>query len=282
MQTILERDLHKYDLQLRQLKDTQKRDKYKVYGDLLTTYGYSIPEGASSAELTNYYTGDTLVVPLDSTRTPLENAKRYYERYTKLKRTREALEGLMQDVKAEIDQLESIKEALNLSRTEGDLVQIRMEMESSGFVRHRVGREEKKGKGGKAKSKFPQSLPLHYRSADGYDIYVGKNNLQNDELSFHLAKAGDVWFHANDMPGSHVILKTDGTPFEKIPDRAFEEAARLAAYYSKGREAGRVEVDYLERRNLKKPAGARPGYVIYHTNYSIVADADIAGLQEIG
>ena len=282
VQTILERDLHKYDLQLRQLKDTQKRDKYKVYGDLLTTYGYSIPEGASSAELTNYYTGDTLVVPLDSTRTPLENAKRYYERYTKLKRTREALEGLMQDVKAEIDQLESIKEALNLSRTEGDLVQIRTEMESSGFVRHRVGREEKKGKGGKAKSKFPQSLPLHYRSADGYDIYVGKNNLQNDELSFHLAKAGDVWFHANDMPGSHVILKTDGTPFEKIPDRAFEEAARLAAYYSKGREAGRVEVDYLERRNLKKPAGARPGYVIYHTNYSIVADADIAGMQEIG
>ncbi len=280
VQTILERDLHKYDLQMRQLKDTQKRDKYKVYGELLNTYGYNIPEGASRAELDNYYTGEKIVVPLDPTKTALENAKRYFERYTKLKRTKEALDGLLEDVKAEIDQLENIKEALDLSRTEGDLVQIRAEMEESGFVR----RHTEKGRAGKGKgsAKLPVSVPLHYRSSDGYDIYVGKNNLQNDELSFRTAKAGDIWFHANDIPGSHVVLKTGGTPFEEIPDRAFEEAARLAAYYSRGREAGRVEVDYLERRNLKKPAGARPGYVIYHTNYSMIAQADITGLQEAG
>lgn len=277
VQTILERDLHKYDLQSRQMKDTEKRDKYRVYGELLNTYGYTIPAGASSAELDNYYTGEKLVVPLDPTKTALENAKRYFERYTKLKRTKEALESLMQEVKEEIDQLETIKEALNLSMTEGDLAQIRAEMETSGFVRRHV---EKKGSR-KGPSKIPEAKPLHFRSSDGYDIYVGKNNLQNDELSFHTAKASDIWFHANDIPGSHVILKTEGKSFEEVPDRAFEEAARLAAYYSKGREAGKVEIDYLERRNLKKPAGARPGFVIYHTNYSILADADKSGIEEV-
>ena len=268
VQTILERDLHKYDLQSRQMKDTDKREKYRVYGELLNTYGYTIPEGASSAELDNYYTGEKITVPLDPSKTPLENAKRYFDRYTKLKRTREALETLMKEGKAEIDQLENIREALNLSVTEGNLAQIRTEMEASGFVRRHV----EKGKG---------AQPIHFRSSDGYDIFVGKNNTQNDELTFHLAKPTDIWFHANDIPGSHVILRTEGTPFEQVPDRAFEEAARLAAYYSKGRDAGRVEVDYLEKKNVKKPSGARPGFVIYHTNYSILADADKKGLQEI-
>lgn len=278
VQTILERDLHKYDLQSRQMKDTDKREKYRVYGELLNTYGYNIPAGASSAELDNYYTGEKLTVPLDPTKTPLENAKRYFDRYTKLKRTREALETLMKDVKAEIDQLENIREALSLSVTEGDLAQIRAEMEESGFVR----RHTEKGKGSrKGPSRIPEAKPLHFRSSDGYDIYVGKNNLQNEELTFHVAKPTDIWFHANDIAGSHVILKTEGTPFEQVPDRAFEEAASLAAYYSKGREAGRVEVDYLERKNVKKPSGARPGFVIYHTNYSILAEAGKKGLQEI-
>ena len=278
VQTILERDLHKYDLQSRQMKDTDKREKYRIYGELLNTYGYTIPEGSSSAELDNYYTGEKITVPLDPSKTPLENAKRYFDRYTKLKRTREALETLMKEGRAEIDQLENIREALNLSVTEGDLAQIRAEMEASGFVR----RHMEKGKGGrKGPAKIPEAQPLHFRSSDGYDIFVGKNNTQNDELTFHLAKPTDIWFHANDIPGSHVILRTEGTPFEQVPDRAFEEAARLAAYYSKGRDAGRVEVDYLEKKNVKKPSGARPGFVIYHTNYSILADADKKGLQEI-
>lgn len=279
VQTILERDLHKYDLQSRQMKDTDKRDKYRVYGELLNTYGYTIPEGADHAVLDNYYTGEPLNVPLDPTKTPLENARRYFDRYTKLKRTREALEKLMAEGKEEIDQLQSIREALNLSVTEGDLAQIRAEMEEAGFLRKH--NDKGKGKGKKGPARLPQALPLHFRSSDGYDIYVGKNNTQNDELTFHLAKPTDIWFHANDIPGSHVILRTEGAPFDKVPDRAFEEAARLAAYYSSGRDAGRVEVDYLEKKNVKKPSGARPGFVIYHTNYSILADADKKGLQEI-
>lgn len=266
--TILERDIHKYDLQRKQLKDTEKRDKYRVYGELLNAYGYSIPEGAKSAVLDNYYTGEKLTVPLDPAKTPQQNAQHYFDRYTKMKRTEEALSVLTKEVKAEIDELESIRTALDLSLTEGDLAQIREEMEQAGFVRKKT---EPRGK----KRAVPESRPLHFVSTDGYDIYVGKNNLQNDSLTFHFAQPLDIWFHANDMPGSHVILRTNGTPFEEIPDRAFEEAASLAAYYSSGRQAGRVEVDYLERKGVKKPSGARPGFVIYHSNYSILVDAKL-------
>lgn len=274
--TILERDLHKYDLQSKQLKDTEKRDKYRVYGELLNAYGYSIPSGAKSAELDNYYTGEKMVVPLDPTKTAQENAQHYFDRYNKLKRTAEALDGLMKDVKAEIDQLENIRTSLDLSVTESDLAQIRREMEDAGFVHRHTDRNSRR-----AAARLPEAQPLHYLSSDGYDIYVGKNNTQNDQLTFHFAKPSDIWFHANDIPGSHVILRTEGKPFEQIPDRAFEEAARLAAWYSRGRDAGRVEVDYLEKKNVKKPAGARPGFVVYYTNYSINVVPDIHGIRQL-
>lgn len=276
--TILERDVHKYDLQMRQMKDTDKRDKYRIYGELLNAYGYSIPEGASSVELDNYYTGEKVKVTLDPTKSASENAVRYYERYTKLKRTREALETLTQQVHEEIMQLENIKAALDIAETDGDLRQIRKEMEDSGFLKAHPMR------GGSKRIKqrnVPEAQPLHYVSSDGYDIYVGKNNIQNDALTFHMAEGRDIWFHANDIPGSHVILRTGGRPMEEIPDRAFIEAAQLAAYYSKGRSAGRVEVDYLERRNVKKPSGSRPGFVVYYTNYSINVDAVTGGLTPV-
>ena len=301
-QTILERDLHKYDLQTRQLEETKKRDRYRLYGELLNVYGYGIPEGAKSAELENYYTGETIMVPLDPTKTAAENAQHYYNRYTKLKRTKEALEVLMKDVREEIEELQEIRAALDLSVTEADLSQIREEMELSGFLRRsaeakgrgkggsrspqgRSGQSGAKGSSGASRSgrgrRLPAAKPLHYLSSDGYDIYVGKNNLQNDELTFRIGKPSDIWFHANDMPGSHVLLRTNGTPFEEVPDRAFEEAARLAAWYSAGRDAGRVEIDYLERRNVKKPSGARPGFVVYYTNYSINVRADITGMEPV-
>ena len=286
VQTILERDLHKYDLQTRQMKDTQKREKFRIYGELLNAYGYSIPEGAKSAELDNWYSGEKLIVPLDPTKSASENAQHYYERYNRLKRTEAALTEVMEEVKAEIDQLQTIRAALDLSVTESDLAQIRKEMEDSGFVhRHTQDSRGRKGGSGAAQkgrkaSRLPEARPLHYISSDGYDIYVGKNNLQNDELTFRTAKSEDVWFHANDMPGSHVLLRANGTPFEEIPDRTFEEAARLAAWYSTGREAGRVEVDYLQKRGVKKPSGARPGFVVYYSNYSVNVPADITGIRQ--
>ena len=282
VQTILERDVHKYDLQCRQIKDTEKRDKYKIYGELLNAYGYSVPAGEKSCEVLNYYTGENIRIPLDPTLTPQQNAQKYFDRYARMKRTNEALTRLTAEVKAEIDHLRSIQNALEFSTTNGDLSQIRREMEESGFLRRRyTGRKDQRGEGKKGRARTPQSLPLHYISSDGYDIYVGKNNTQNDEITFHMADSRDIWFHANDMPGSHVILRTGGRSMDEIPDRVFEEAAALAAYYSSGREQGKVEIDYLERRNVKKPSGAAPGFVVYYTNYSIIARTDISTLREV-
>jgi predicted ribosome quality control (RQC) complex YloA/Tae2 family protein len=282
VQTILERDIHKYDLQCRQIKDTEKRDKYKVYGELLNAYGYSVPAGAKSCVLDNYYTGQKITVPLDPTLTPQQNAQKYFDRYARMKRTHEALTRLTAEVSAEIDHLRSIQNALAFSTTDGDLSQIRREMEESGFLRRKyTGRKDARADGRKGRARPPQSRPLHYVSSDGYDIYVGKNNTQNDEITFRMADSRDIWFHANDMPGSHVLLRTGGRSMDEIPDRVFEEAASLAAYYSSGREQGKVEIDYLERRNVKKPSGAAPGFVVYYTNYSIIAKTDISALREV-
>ena len=123
------------------------------------------------------------------------------------------------------------------------------------------------------------SKPMHYLSTDGYDIYIGKNNIQNDDLTFKLAGNKDLWFHAKQMPGSHVIVLTRGE--DNLPDRLYEEAASAAAYYSRGSSSAKVDVDYVRRKEVKKPAGAHPGYVIYHTNYSITVKPSIDGLKEI-
>ena len=286
VQTILERDLHKYDLQCKQIRDTEKRDKYRIYGELLNAYGYSVPAGSKSCEVDNYYTGEKLRIPLDPTLTPMQNAGKYFDRYTKLKRTNEALTALTAEVKSEIDHLKSIRTSLDLATNEGDLAQIRQELEDSGLVRRHTGGGKKrpgfdKSSAGKGRARTPVSKPLHYVSSDGYDIYVGKNNTQNDALTFHFADPADIWLHANDIPGSHVILRTGGKSMEEIPDRTFEEAASLAAWYSAGRAQGKVEIDYLLRRNVKKPGGAKPGFVVYYTNYSILARADISGIREV-
>ncbi|MEE8815661.1 MAG: NFACT RNA binding domain-containing protein [Lachnospiraceae bacterium] len=277
--TILERDIHKYDLQQKQLKDTKKREQYRIYGELLNAYGYGIPSGAKSAVLDNYYTGEKLTVPLDPTKTAQQNAKHYFDRYTKMKRTEEELSKITADVKAEIDELEGIRHALDLATTEGDLKQIRSEMQDVGFVHKKQDKNDRRTSGKTAPSK-----PLHFVSTNGFDLFVGKNNTQNDDLTFHFSSPSDIWFHANDMPGSHVILRTAGKAFEDIPDADFEDAARLAAYYSSGARnnpGGRIEVDYLERRGVKKPSGARPGFVIYHSNFSINVLASITGIREV-
>lgn len=268
VQTALERNVKKYDLQLRQMKDTEKREKYRVYGELLNTYGYDVKPGAKTMEAPNYYTGETITIPLDETLTPSENAKKYFDKYGKLKRTYEALSALTLEVKEEIEHLESIAAALDIALQEEDLVQIKEELIESGYIRR---------KGGNKKVKTT-SKPFHYISSDGFHIYVGKNNYQNDELTFKFATGNDWWFHAKKIPGSHVIVKTEG---KELPDRAFEEAAKLAAYYSKGREQEKVEIDYLQKKNVKKPNGSKPGFVVYYTNYSMTIDSDISALEQI-
>lgn len=271
VQTALDRNRKKLSLQQKQMKDTEKKDKYKVYGELINTYGYGLEEGCKSFKAVNYYNGEEITIPLDPTLTPQENSKKYFDRYGKLKRTQEALEVQIADTTSEIEHLESISNALDIAAEESDLSQIKEELMEYGYVKRHYG--NKKGAKMQVKSK-----PFHYVSSDGYDIYVGKNNYQNDELTFKFATGNDWWFHAKKMPGSHVVVKTkDGT----LPDRTFEEAGNLAAFYSKGRTAPKVEIDYLQKKNVKKPAGAKPGFVVYYTNYSLMASPDIAGIRQL-
>ena len=276
--TTLERTVRKYDLQRQQLKDTEKRDKYRNYGELLTVYGYSAEPGADKITVTDYHTDQEVTIPLDPTLTPAQNAQRYFTRYNKLKRTAETLGALTEEVAAEIEHLKSVKTALDLSETEEDLAQIRKELADTGYLKKAAVKDAKSKKGDRGKATEPLSRPLHYRTPDGFDLYVGKNNFQNDRLTFHFADGEDWWFHAKGIPGSHVILKTAG---REIPDRVFELAGALAASYSQARDAGRAEIDYLQRKNVKKPNGAKPGFVVYYTNYSLVADTDISSLTEV-
>ena len=182
-----------------------------------------------------------------------------------------ALNEQLADTESEIEHLESISNALDIARAESDLSQIKEELTEYGYIKkHYSGK-----KGAKAQTK---SKPFHYISSDGFDIFVGKNNFQNDELTFKQATGNDWWFHAKKMAGSHVIVKT---PDGELPDRTFEEAGRLAAYYSKGRTAPKVEIDYIQKKHVKKPGGAKPGFVVYYTNYSLMAEPDITGIQEV-
>ncbi|QHQ62025.1 DUF814 domain-containing protein [Anaerocolumna sedimenticola] len=271
----IERNTKKYELQLKQLKDTEKRDKYKVYGELINTYGYSLEPGAKSLTALNYYTNEEITIPLDSTITPAENAKHYFEKYNKLKRTYEALSNFIEETKMDLVHLDSIRTSLDIALAEEDLAQLKEELMEYGYMK----RKYTAGKpGAKIKKQKITSKPFHYISSDGYHIYVGKNNYQNDELTFKFAVGADWWFHAKKIAGSHVIVQTGGN---EIPDRTFEEAAKLAAYYSKGRDADKVEIDYTEKKNVKKPSGGKPGFVVYYTNYSMLVSPDISGIVQI-
>ena len=267
VQTALERNQKKYDIQSKQLKDTEKREKFRIYGELLNVYGYSLEEGARSLTAQNYYDNTEITIPLDPTKTAQENAQHYFEKYNKLKRTYDATIELLEATREEIRHLESISTSLDIALSEADLVQIREELCEYGYI--------KSHHNGQKKAKIT-SKPLHYLSSDGYHIYVGKNNYQNEYLTFKVATGNDWWFHAKGAPGSHVIVKTNN---EELPDRTFEEAGRLAAYYSKNRNSPKVEIDYIQKKNVKKVAGAKPGFVIYHTNYSMLIESDITGIQ---
>ena len=269
VQTSLERNVKKYQLQQKQMKDTEKKDKYRIWGELLNTYGYGLEPGTKSFEALNYYNNEMVMIPLDPTLSPQENAKKYFDKYSKLKRTADALESLLQETESEIQHLESIASSLDIAVSDEDLVQIKEELIEYGYIRRKYS-------GGK-KVKIT-SKPFHYISSDGYHIYVGKNNYQNEELSFKFASGNDWWFHAKGQPGSHVIVKTNG---EELPDRTFEEAGRLAAYYSKGRSAPKVEIDYTLKKNLRKPNGAKPGFVVYYTNYSLLIEPDITDIRQL-
>ena len=268
VQTALERNRKKYDLQAKQILDTENRDKYRIYGELINTYGYGLEEGAKELECFNYYTNEEIKIPLDNTKSAKENAQKYFDKYNKQKRTYEALVDLIEETKSEIEYLDSVSNALDIALSEDDLSQIKEELADAGYVKRKFTKKKVK----------INSKPLHYVSSDGYHMYVGKNNIQNEELTFDFAVGNDWWFHAKGCPGSHVIVKTNG---DELPDRTFEEAGKLAAYYSKNRGNDKVEIDYIEKKHVKKPKGGKPGFVVYYTNYSLMIDSDISGIQQI-
>jgi len=208
-------------------------------------------------------------IPLDETLSPQENAKKYFDKYNKLKRTFEAMNSLLIETEEEIVHLESISTALDIALSEEDLVELKEELMDYGYVK----RKYTKGKKIKITSK-----PFHYLSSDGYHMYVGKNNFQNEEITFKFAIGNDWWFHAKGVAGSHVIVKTNG---DELPDRTFEEAGKLAAYYSKNRGQEKIEIDYTEKKNVKKPSGGKPGFVVYHTNYSLIIDSEITDILQL-
>ncbi len=243
------------------ITEGSKKDLYRVYGELLTANIYSLKEGQKSATLWDYYSEDNsmITIPLDSNKSPSENIQSYYKKYNKLKKSEEAAVEQLKITEEEIDYLTSVINNISNITSYEEVHEIREELMEAGYIRYR-----------KNKDKPKTTKPHHFVSSQGYDIYVGRNNLQNDYLTLRFAGKTDTWFHTKNIPGSHVIVKGNN-----LPEETLLEAASLAAYFSKGKASSKVPVDYTEVRNVKKPNGAKPGMVIYNTNKTIYADPEI-------
>lgn len=268
---MLDKDLKKLDLQKKQLKDAENKDKYKLYGELLQAYSYDLKGNEKSYEALNYYNNEKVMIPLDPNRNVFENSQKYYAKYNKYKRTEAALNEQTRLVEEEILYLESIKTYIDISSSESELLELKEELFEKGFIK-----KNPKVKGKKAKSKI-----THLRYKD-YDIFLGKNNVQNEEVTFKTATGNDWWFHAKGVPGAHVIVKCDKENPAKewdMPDDVFELAGALAVKYSKHNDDSKHEVDYTRKKHIKKPAEGSTGNVIYHTYYSLVADKDISRFE---
>lgn len=234
--------------------ESKNKEQHKMYGDLLTANLYRLKGGEKSITVQNFYSPqqESVTIPLDSSFSPQQNAQRFYKKYNKAKAAGAEAERQMAFAEEELCYLESARQFLQQAKTEEDIAQIREELSQAGYI---IG--EKKGR----KKNAEGSKPLHYVSSDGFDIYVGKNNIQNDRLTLRFANSADLWFHTKNFPGSHTIIKLGLD--KNVPERTILEAAGLAAYYSSARGSAQVPVDYTQIKNVKKPSGAKPGMVIY-------------------
>lgn len=241
------------------IEDCAQKEKFKVYGDLLTSYIYSIKEGEKSITLQNFYSVnlENITIPLNENKSPSQNVQLYYKKYNKMKKAEEEAFIQLEKNAHELEYLNSVLTNLLNIEDYGEIDEIKEELMDTGYLKF------KKLK----KSNHKKSKPLHFVSSDGIDIYVGKNNIQNDYLSLKFAKKNYLWLHTKDIPGSHVIVCTD-----KLIDNTIEEASVIAAYYSKAKSSSKVPVDYTFVKNLKKPANGKPGMVIYHTNWTLYTE----------
>lgn len=248
VQTELDKNIKKLAKQEKELAATENAEEFRQKGELLTTYLSMVPNNQDQVELDNYYTNEKITIALDKSLTPNQNAQRYFKKYQKLKEAVKHLTGLIEETKHTITYLESVETALNHASI-SDIEDIREELVETGFVKRRTRDKRHKRK-----------KPEQYLASDGKTIImVGRNNLQNDELTFKMAKKGELWFHAKNIPGSHVLIKDNLNPSDEVKT----DAAELAAYYSKARLSNLIQVDMIEAKKLNKPTGAKPGFVTY-------------------
>ena len=259
IENILRRDHNKLAIYNAAIENEGSIESLRSYGDILMANLSSIGHGRDSVVLEDIYgiEGVFVRIPLDPSLSPVRNAEKYYKKYKKSRAARRYALEKTDSLSDEIDYLEGQLDCIGKCQTVSELDEIRDEMISLGFLKQKPGR--------KRRANLPPSRPMHYVSDDGIDIFVGKNNRQNDELTLRRASGGNLFFHAKDIPGSHVIVLSDG----EAPIRTMEQACMLAAFYSKGRSSSSVPVDYTQRKYVKKPSGARPGKVVYTSQKTV-------------
>ena len=257
-----ERVSRKIELQKKELSDCSEREVFRVCGDMINANIYRLEKGMTKCTLEDFYTGEPKEIALDSRLTPAQNAQKYYNEYRKLDTAEKMLTELIAKGQQELVYIDSVFDAVSRTESETDLAEIRRELREQGYLKGGVRPDEKVKK---------QSEPLKFRSSEGFDILVGRNNKQNDQLTLKTAKATDIWLHTKEIAGSHVIIRTEG---KEASEQTIFEAAQLAAYHSKARESSQVPVDYTAVKFVKKPAGAKPGMVIFTNNRTLYVAPD--------
>ncbi|HZG54961.1 Rqc2 family fibronectin-binding protein [Paenibacillus sp.] len=253
------------------LEEARDADRYRVFGELLNAYMHTFAKGADAVEVANYYdeAQASVTIPLDPLLTPSENAQRYFKKYQKMKNSLAVVEEQMAQAREEIAYMELLLQQLEGASLQ-DIEEIRAELVEGGYLRHRGGKDARRAR------KNDKPAVHAYESSEGVPIYVGRNNAQNDYITNRLARPSDTWLHTKDIPGSHVVIRGDA-----FGDVTLAEAANLAAYYSKAKQSSLVPVDYTLVRHVKKPSGAKPGFVIYDKQKTLFVTPDEARVRAL-
>lgn len=267
--TAYERVSRKLELQKKELSECGEREVFRVTGDLVNANIYRLEKGMTKCVLEDFYTGEPREITLDARLTPAQNAQKYYNEYRKLDTAEKKLTELIKKGGEELSYLDSVLDSVQRAENDSELSEIRRELREQGYLRAQKGDDRPSKK---------LSEPLKFRSTEGYEILVGRNNRQNDLLTLKTAKATDIWLHTKDIAGSHVIIRTNG---QAPSEQTILEAAMLAAFHSKARSGSGVPVDYVAVKFVKKPAGAKPGMVIFTNNKTLYVTPDESVVEKL-
>lgn len=249
--TLQERAVRKAINRTQELEDCKDKETYKLFGDLIAANMYRLEKGVPYYDLENYYDNNKIVrIPADIMLTPSQNSQKYYKEYRKKQVAESKLNEFINEANDEANYFESVIDSLSRAETDGEITAIKAELAFQGYIK----------KGNDRKKEQKSLKPMHFKTRDGFDVYVGRNNIMNDKLTMKTAKNYDTWFHVQSAAGSHVICETSGN---QISDGAIHDCAVIAAYFSKARESSNVAVDYTLVKNIRKPNGAKPGFVVY-------------------